>query len=297
MNAKFIDIYQATDSLGPGALEVPMYSAEIQEQARRRGVFGQRIKQVPATGHPSRFFLEGDRAEHSVPLKAIAAEINYYHYEAAGEEKKQYAYLQARDLHDTVDGVLRTHDVALWNGKDTSLDAPTSPEYFGVAAQIIAGGHLQNVQTTDGIVAGLALAAERVAKHTEDAPMAIYANPVLLDLIDREIKTEFGDLRLSTREILPGFRVKVLATMAGDLPLIPEWTLPYTGQPGSGTAILPAYIVTESLIEYHWLFDPLPRVFQRGEAGKLDQRFTVVKFGVVVVKHPGTAHCQVLVER
>ena len=59
-----------------------------------------------------------------------------------------------------------------------------------------------------------------------------------------------------TKDIGAGFTVKTLSTQAGELPLIPEWTLSYTGTPGSGSAVLPAYIVTEDLIEYHWLSDP-----------------------------------------
>ena len=61
--------------------------------------------------------------------------------------------------------------------------------------------------------------------------------------------------------------MKTLSTQAGELPLIPEWALSYTGTPGSGSAVLPAYIVTEDLIEYHWLSDPTPRIFQLGRAG------------------------------
>jgi hypothetical protein len=89
----------------------------------------------------------------------------------------------------------------------------------------------------------------------------------------------------------------MLSTQAGDLPLIPEWTLPYTGTPGSGTAVLPAYIVTEDLIEYHWLGDPNPRIFQLGVPGSLASQYVVVKFGGVVVKGADYAHYQVLVDR
>ena len=56
MDAKFTQIHAAADYIGPGAIEVPMYQSEILDIVRRRGVFGQRIKQVPATGHPSRYF-------------------------------------------------------------------------------------------------------------------------------------------------------------------------------------------------------------------------------------------------
>ena len=64
-------------------------------------------------------------------------------------------------------------------------------------------------------------------------PTAIYANPVLLDLIDREMKAEFNVV-LNTDNITGGIRVKMLSTQAGDLPLIPDWSLSYTGAAGIG---------------------------------------------------------------
>ena len=65
-------------------------------------------------------------------------------------------------------------------------------------------------------------------------PTAIYANPVLLDLIDQEMKSEYNVV-LNTTQISAGFTVKMLSTQAGELPLIPDWSLPYTGTPGTGT--------------------------------------------------------------
>ena len=56
MNTQFVDLHAAADFMGPGAIEVNQYQTEILDIVRRRGVFGQRIKQVPATGHPSRYF-------------------------------------------------------------------------------------------------------------------------------------------------------------------------------------------------------------------------------------------------
>ena len=147
MNAKFTNINATADYIGPGAIEVPIYQTEILDLVRRRGVFGQRIKQVPATGHPSRYFeetaipvaaassafvnpraivpaiVQPTRIENSVPLKALVAQINYNLFDLElGKQQSQFAYLQAKDLTDTVDGVLRTHDIALWNGTDTSLE-------------------------------------------------------------------------------------------------------------------------------------------------------------------------------
>jgi hypothetical protein len=323
MDAKFTQIHAAADYIGPGAIEVPLYQTEILDIVRRRGIFGQRMKQVPATGHPSRYFEEHaipspaatsgfvdprnivaplvspTRVENSVPLKALVAQINYNLFDLElGQQQSQFAYLQAKDLADTVDGVLRTHDVALWNGTDTSLSSPTTAQYFGAAAQIAGGGNTVSIGTTASIVDGFKSTIAQMVSNSSFAvrPTAIYANPVLLDLIDREMKSEFNVV-LGTKEITSGFTVKMLSTQAGDIPLIPEWTLPYTGTPGSGSAVLPAYIVTEDLIEYHWLSDPNPRIFQLGVPGSLASQYVVVKFGGVVVKGAGYAHYQVLVDR
>ena len=323
MNAKFTDLHAAADYLGPGAVEVPLYQTEILDLVRRRGVFGQRIKQVPATGHPSRYFEETaipaaaaassfmdprnlvppvvspTRVERSVPLKALVSQINYNLFDIElGKQQSQFAYLQAKDLTDTVDGLLRTHDIALWQGTDTSFSSPTTPQYHGAAAQIAAGGNTVTIGSTQSIVDGLKSAIAQMLANTSYGvrPTAIYANPVLLDLIDREMKSEFNVV-LGSKEITSGFTVKMLSTQAGDIPLIPEWTMPYTGTPGSGSAVLPAYIVTEDLIEYHWLSDPNPRIFQLGVPGSLASQYVAVKFGGLVVKGANYAHYQVLVDR
>lgn len=219
-------------------------------------------------------------------------------YTEVGSQQSQFAFLQAKDLADAVEGLMRTHDVALWNGNDTSLSSPTTPQYFGVAGQIEAGGNTSTIHVGDSIVDELkAIIAQMVSNSSyEVRPTAIYANPVLLDLIDREMKAAYNVV-LSTTEVSSGVRVKTLSTQAGELPLIPEWALGYTGTPGSGTAVLPAYIVSEDLIEYHWLTDINPRVFQLGLSGSLASQMVVVKFGAVVVKGAPYAHCQVIINR
>src|SRR5213075_1339642 len=150
MKTNFLDLSAAADFLGPGAVEVNRYQSEITDLVRRSNPFGQRIKQVPATGHPSRFFEQTairsptaaqafvdprnivpttqspTRAERSVPLKALVSQINYNLFDLeVGSQQSQFAYLQAKDLADSVDGLMRTHDVALWAGNDTSLGTPT----------------------------------------------------------------------------------------------------------------------------------------------------------------------------
>ena len=323
MNASFADIHAAADFIGPGAIEVPLYQTEILDICRRSSPFGQRIKQVPATGHPSRYFEETSipnpgatagfvnprsispavvsptRVERAVPLKALVAQMNYNLFDMElGKQQKQFEYLQAKDLADTVSGLMVTHDVALWNGNDTSLTTPTTNQYMGVAAQIASGGNSVTVSTTEKIITTIkTTVAQMVASSGFYVrPTAIYANPVLLDLMDQEMLSEYNVV-LNTTEITGGFKVKAITTQAGELPLIPDWSLAYTGVPGSGTAVLPAYIVTEDLIEYHWLGDPAPRILQLGLPNSLSHQYVAVKFGAPVVKGATYAHYQVLVDR
>src|SRR5512146_3460261 len=180
MKTQFIDLHAAADFIGPGAVEVNRYQTEITDIVRRRGIFGQRIKQTPATGHPSRFFEQTaipspsaasafvdprnivatvsspTRVERSVPLKALVSQINYNLFDLeVGAQQSQFAFLQAKDLSDAVEGLLRTHDVALWNGTDTSLSAPTTAQYDGAAKQITDGGNVATILPTESIVDGL----------------------------------------------------------------------------------------------------------------------------------------------
>ncbi|MFZ0535872.1 MAG: hypothetical protein WAM47_03370, partial [Candidatus Sulfotelmatobacter sp.] len=216
MPGKFVDLYASADYLGPGAIEIDRYQTEIFDIVRRRGAFGQRIKQVPATGHPSRFFEETainsptatqafvdprniaptvgspTRVELAVPLKALVSQLNYNLFDLeVTAQQSQFAYLQAKDLADSVDGLLRTHDVALWNGTDTSLSTPTTLQYFGVIGQIVAGGNVTAIASTASIVDGIKSTVAQMVSNASYAvrPTAIYSNPVLLDLIDREMKT------------------------------------------------------------------------------------------------------------
>ena len=324
MRAQFLDLMAAADFVGPGAVEIDRYETEIFDIVRRRGVFGQRIKQVPATGHPSRFFQESAiaaptatqafvdprtiaptvvapaRTELSVPLKALVSQINYNLFDLeVTAQQSQFAYVQAKDLADAVDGLMRTHDVALWNGNDTSLNPSTTPQYCGVITQIESSGGNNSITIAKGssIVNGIKTTVAQMVSNNlyQVRPTAIYANPMLLDLIDQEMKTAFNVV-LNTVEVTGGLRVKALSTQAGDLPLIPEWALGYTGTLGSGNAVLPAYIVSEDLIEYHWLTDPNPRVFKLGLPNALTQQQIVVKFGAPVVKGAAFAHYEVKVQ-
>lgn len=316
-------ISAAADYMGPGAIEINRYQAEILDLVRRRGVLGQRINQTAATGQPSRYFeqisiptattsdprvlaptaSQPTRQELVVSLKALVAQINYSIFDVeVTQQQGQFAYLEAKDLTDTVDGTLKLHDQQLWTGNDTSLIIPTTTQYFGISGQILnastlivgggaVNGYSQNVNLT-GTTSLIDSVKTQIAKMVsrtdfEVKPSAFYANPLFLDKFDQEAKTL--QLYYNETEIIPGVIVKALPTQAGLLPMVPEPFIPVLTAPSSKLQY-EAFVLSEEFIEYHWLTSPVPRVFQLGLLGNLASQFTVVKFGAVVVKAASYAH-------
>jgi hypothetical protein len=322
-SARFVGTVQAAaDYLAPGAIEVNRYQAEIFDLVRRRFVLGQRINQVPATGQPSRYFeqlqigtasfvdpraiaataSQPERVERVVTLKAIVAQINYSIFDVeVNQQQGQFPYLEAKDLTDQVDAVLKQHDLKLWNGNDTDLVVPTSTQYFGLSGQISSATNLGGINQVytigsssslvDGIKYQVALMVSR--QDYEVKPSGLYLNPLFGNLFDQEAKTV--QLYYNEVEVIPGVIVKALPTQAGLIPLIPDAGI---GVLASGAQNQYAgFILSEEFVEYHWLTSPIPRVFQLGLVGNLAAQFVIVKFGAVVAKGPAYAHSLVLTTR
>jgi len=315
----------AADFMGPGAIEINRYQTEITDMVRRRFPFGQRINQTPATGQPSRYFEQlaiptagfvdprilsatagqPQRVERVLTLKALTAQINYGLFDVeVNQQQGQFAYLEAKDLTDTVDGVLKLHDSNLWNGTDTDLLVSTSTQYYGVSGQVFtgdastspAGNTTLSISSTGSLVDGVKLQVATMANRTdfEVRPSAFYASPLFLNLFDKEAKT--FQLYFNQVEILPGVIVEGIPTQMGILPLIGDPTITNFVQ-GGGTTIYTGFILSEDMIEYHYLTDPLPRVFQLGLLGNLAAQYVCVKFGGVVVKGSQYAHTAVTTNR
>ena len=314
----FIEVRASADFLGPGAIEINRYQPEILDRVRRRYAFGQRITQTPATGQPSRYFEQlaiaggaftnprqlnyvpgqPNRVERVVSLKALIGGINFGIFDVeTNQQQGQFSYIEAKDLTDTVDGVLRTHDLALWTGSDTSLAMPTSQQYFGCSGQIInatvTGNGPTQVQTVastgslvDGFKHSVALMIQR--QDFEVRPSAAYSNPLYNDLFDQEAK-QF-QLYFNKVQVLPGVVVNGIPTQAGVLPFIPDPAITVPGYRQAGPNTYDMFIVSEDLIEYHWLTNPLPRVFQLGLTSVLSAQYVVLKFGAVVVKGANYGH-------
>lgn len=332
MRARMIGRMQAAaDFLGPGAIETNRYQSEIFDMVKRRGVFGQRIQQTPATGQPSRYFEQTkipvatntdprviaatadqpERQEMVVSLKCMVSQINFGIFDVeVNQQQGQFAYLEAKDLTDAVDGVLKLHDQQLWIGNDTNLVMPTSLQYFGVSGQIlnavfiepigasaVVPGFTQNfvIAASGSLIDGIKTQVAGMVSRTdfEVKPSALYASPVSLDLIDREAKTL--QLYFNETEIQPGVIVKAIPTQAGLLPLIPEPFIPVYQSVGLNSSGVQNkqyefLILSEEFVEFHWLTTPVPRVFQLGLVGNLAAQFVVLKFGAVVVKGASYAH-------
>lgn len=313
--AMFVGSVQAAaDYLAPGAIETNRYQAEIFDLVRRRFPLGQRINQTPATGQPSRYFeqtaigsatfvdpriitttaSQPQRVERVVTLKAIVAQLNYGLFDVeVNQQQGQFAYLEAKDLTDQVDAVLKAHDIALWVGTDTDLVVPTTTQYFGISGQITRATQIGTTSQIavvasggsliDGTKTQVALMAAR--QDFEVKPSAIYLNPITADLFDQEAKTL--QMYYNEVEVIPGVIVKAIPTQVGLLPLIPDASITVLpAQSGSALNLHSWFVLSEEFVEFHWLTSPLPRIFQLGLTANLASQFCIVKFGAVVVKGP-----------
>jgi hypothetical protein len=317
------EVRAAADYLAPGAIEVNRYQTEIFDLVKRRFVMGQRIQQVMATGQPSRYFeqlaiptaaftdprivsasaTQPERVERPVTLKALVAQLNYSIFDVeVNQQQGQFAYLEAKDLTDAVDSVLKLHDKALWNGSDTDLVFPTTNQYYGISGQITSAatvGGISNLTTitsgTGSLIDGSKTAVATMVSRQdyEVKPSALYMNPLFADVFDQEAKAV--QLYFNEVEVIPGVIVKALPTQAGLLPIIGDAGLPVLVDGGDSTKKqYTGFIISEEFVEYHWLTSPVPRVFQLGLVGNLAAQFVVLKFGAVVAKGPGYAHHRLL---
>lgn len=312
-----LDISAAADFMGPGAIEVPRYESEILDMVRRRGALGQRIKAQPATGQPARYFEQRtivsgaftdprtitqtagspQRAERAITLKAISGQVNFGIFDVeVTRQQGMFSQLVAKDVMDMVTGVLRTSDIALWRGTDTDLATPTQNQYVGGQTQINRTFSVaSNASIVDAIKAEVASIVSN--ESFEAKPTAIYAHPQTAELIEQEERLNHRqmsqvDVTNSDNQVIAGLRVSAISTAAGLLPIIPDWTMPIPVTPGTEGAGSTDYylaIVSEDLIERHYLTAPEPRVFVLGLQGNLATQYVAILFDAVVFKGKATA--------
>jgi hypothetical protein len=328
--AQFTNLNAAADYMGNGAIIVPEFQSEINDLVRRAGVLGQRIEYVPATGSISRWFdqtaiADGQytdprtiaptatsptRVEKSLVVKAITNQINYslFDLETVGQQGNVFAQLKAKDLKDMVNGVLRLRDKGLWAGTDTVSGNQVGNggiQFVGLVNQITK---TQTIGSSASILDGI---RTQVANMVNDPlfairPTAIYMNPIALDYLEQEVKNSNNAIRYigtDMAEVKAGLSVMGIQTAAGLLPIIPEpfltmdQTIPGIAAAGAGLHNYPFAIVTEDLVEFHYVGSKDVRVFQLGKTSNLNESYVGVHFGAPVAKLAGNAHTIGVIQR
>lgn len=328
IRGQFETLQASADFIGNGAIEINKYEAEIVDMVRRSGPFRERMDAVPATGHPHRYFEQTaiatgqfsdprtiastpsgpTRVERSAMIKAITARTQLSLFDIdVTRQQGNFASLEAKDIQDIINATLLTAAPAFWAGTDTSLSTPTTIQYMGLLAQIT-----QQFVISPGasIVDGLKTAVANMVANTtfNPRPTAIWLNPILGDLIDKEAKA--GQITLADVTVTVGVVVKGIQTQAGVLPLIPDPFMPITAAataaygfaaPPAGIRSHYAVILTEKMVERPFIHggdgNPNPRLFQLGLVANLQADYIAVNFDTVIAKGPSYNHAVVQVQR
>lgn len=298
----------------PGGMRIDdLFQPQILDILRRRGVFGQRIPAVPATGNPSRYIEEvalpgnqafvdpqnlvgtpgtPNRTPKSLEIKALIGQMDFSLFNVeVSQQQGQFPALETRDFNNLVDGMMKVHDKALWTGTSTGPTDSVGLQYSGYYNQL---DDASNPFTT-GVAAGVSiidtfrnLVAQMMSdEDNEVIPTASYWHPLAIDFMEKEAKEL--EITFTSLEVTPGRTVNAIRTAAGDIPIIPD---PLMGkvQITDPNDAYPVAIVTEPLIEYHYVTTPEPRVFELGLAAGLARKRVVLKFGAPVYKAADRAH-------
>lgn len=322
----FVQLSAAADYLGTGAIEIPLFEREILDMVRRSSVALRRFRQIPATGHPHRYFEQTDiargaftdprsispsaanptRVERPAFIKAIVNQSNLGLFDReVTEQQGMFASVVAKDIDDIISGIEVVRAAAIWNGNDTSMTTPTTTQYMGGLSQITQTAVIApGASIIDGIKSMIAV---MVSNQTfMSRPNVIFVNPILGDYIDREAKA--SSLKLDTMNVVEGVSVAAINTQAGVLPLVPDAWMPNSAGAAFGFSAPPAgnknyyaAIIDESLVEMPVIsgrtFNPNPRIFQLGLGPALGGQYVAVKFDTIIFKGPSYAHAIVAVQR
>ena len=323
---KLAEMSAAADFLGNGALEINRYETEIYDVVARTSVALNRFDARPATGHPHRYFEQTaigtaqwtdprniaptptgpTRQENAAFIKAITNQTNLSLFDVdVTKQQGQFSGLEAKDITDAVNAIVKLEASAIWNGSDTSLSSPTTTQYMGLLNQITQNATIAlGASIVDGLKAKIATMVART--DFDITPTAIYVNPVLGDYIDRECKA--SNIVLSEVNISAGVSVKALNTQAGLLPLISDRFLPSASGSAFGFSAPPgglnnyfAVILTEKAVEMPYIDggqgNPKPRIFQLGLLAGLQGQYVAIHFNAIIAKGPGYSHAVVAVQR
>lgn len=305
----------------PGAMRIDdLFKPEILDVQKRRNLFGQRIKDTPATGQPSRW-IEKDklpdgqgwvepeklnapaggkpkRTPHYLEIKALmgAMDNNLFNVEVT-KQQGIFPRQADEDFADAVDAFLQVHDEALWVGAapDPTTPAddttPATMQYCGVIPQLIAGANQFTASVTAGtsIVAAFRLkVAEMVAmQNVKLRPTCSYWAPMAYHFLTEEMDAK--NQKFNQMNIQPGTTVDAIMTAAGLIPVLVDDFMGEVTIAVDGDA-WPVAILNEPLIEYHYITTTDVRIFELGLADGLVRKRVLLKFGAPGVKRPKDGH-------
>lgn len=318
-------LHAAADFTGNGSIEINKYEREILDMVRRSSPLRERIDEVPATGHPHRYFEQlligtgtfsdprnlnpvpsgPTRVERSVMIKALVNQINLTLFDIqVTQQQGIFTGLEAKDIEDVINGIIITAAPAYWTGADTNLTAPTSAEYVGLLQQIT---QQYTVAPGASIIDGIKYAVATMMANTtfKPRPTGIYLNPVLGHYLDTEARA--SNITMGTT-VVGGVTVRQLETQAGGLPLISDVYLPSATASGYGFAAPPtgfknyfAAILTEKMVERPYISgktqNPNPQLYRLGLQSSLSGQYVAVQFDAIVAKGASYAHALVACQR
>lgn len=326
--AQFVDSMQAAaDFLGNGAVEVNMYETEIFDLVRRSSPIMERIKAEPANGHPHRFFEQSaigqgaftdprtisysaggpTRQEKVIYIKAMVNGSNFGLFDVqVTQQQGQFSYVEAKDVNDIISGIQVVRCQKIWQGADTSYTSPASIEYYGLLNQITQQATIApGASIIDGLKAQVAAMVANTSFVVR--PTAIWVNPIVGDLIDREAKA--ASIKLS-EVVVAGVTVNAIQTQAGLLPVISTdpflpsatgsaygFSAPPAGYKNYFCAILSEPLITRPYIDGGKHNGGLPQLFQLGLVGDLQKKFVAVVFDAILAKGSSYAHAVVSIQR
>lgn len=229
-NTRFVNAGAVADYNNSHYIELPKFQEGMLDLVDRRVTILNRIKALPATGHPTRYWeqtkiaknakfinprtgtngnygvdtLNEDygRVEKSAMLKALTSEIKFTMFDS--ELVKQQGIMEEllnKDMQDMIVDLRRTQNNAIWNGASTDLNSNDSAEYVGLKTQIKKERQVAKpVKLNEALTPDMQYVADEIISQIAlqesdldfDAyPTALYANPQTIDyIIKSEAKRE-----------------------------------------------------------------------------------------------------------
>jgi len=311
---EWTDLAGAAQIIAPGALIVDDFQKEITDALRRNSVLDARLNYTPATGDFSTYYeqvslkngdfvdprnptatpADNQRVPRSAKVKALTNQVNFGHYDLTlAQQQNNFPELKAKDVNDMINGITLAHGKGLWRGTDTALAAPTTLQYVGIPKQIT---NKFTIAPETSIVAGIRakVAAMVASENYLSRPTAIYIDPIghyYLEQEQEEAANNNVQISGLSKTVVAGLEVMAIMTSAGIIPIIPEpFMLSAVSTTDAGMTEYGIAIVTESMLEYHYVGRKDAFLFELGRAEDLQIKYIGIKYGAPVVKGGAYAH-------